>query len=248
MSELDRINSRKPVTLAQIPSPAILTAVVILVFVSVVSASLAGADSNEPQAGIRPTIDSGDELIYRYAPNTAGIAPQTKMSMRELCKALGPGNPTFPCYSEPKLSTDNFLYGFHTGAGHGKQHAKEYFVAVRTQLYFLTRDEGRQYSIDRCALAHDSFYWSREARDSKINDYNFIRCIEKVVPPGNDPDELAARTLVLRGGISSITRLFDKPLGGWRELPQDAIDIPATEAQPRERSVAVRSKCQRQPA
>jgi hypothetical protein len=213
-------NSKQLIAQTRIASCTILIA--LLVGLSGVF-SLAGADS-DTRAGIRETIRSGEALVT--------AVPQAKMTMRDLCRALGPSNPTYPCYSEPKVAGKNMLYGFHTGAGHGKQLAKEYSVAIGTQRYFLTLDEGRQYSVDRCSLAHDSFYWSREDRDSKVNDYNFFRCIEKVVP--GDSAESNAKALVLGGGVIS-NGLFPKPLGGWRELPSNSADIPETKrSTPRE--------------
>jgi hypothetical protein len=141
-------------------------------------------------------LDSGVMLADR------GVEPW------KTCKLYGEKHKEYPCYLRFDLSAKK--YGFHAGAGHGGSHDR-------------VLDDGRHYSVDRCALAHDTHYWGKD------NDRWTLECIRKVEP--RTSEEKLAREEFMRLGpfymrdptIAGVAAMVSPR--GWMVLPKDATDI-----------------------
>jgi hypothetical protein len=127
-------------------------------------------------------------------------------------------------------------YGFNAGLGHQKDNTR------------LTLDFSlQQYSVDRCSLAHDSYYWGPETGDAGAGDANACNnnywvgfCFGKIERQTKEEDE-AYEWLdnFWQTSRSQPARALRPPvLVGWRvanpcnakrdwiELPKNARDIP----------------------
>jgi Ricin-type beta-trefoil lectin domain len=131
------------------------------------------------------------------------------------------------CY----MTVTDEKYGFHFGVGHQKDGATN-----------LTLDfDDQQYSVDRCSLAHDKYYWG----DACNNDHWVAFCFTKVQVRTSEEEyamwlakkiwneKRFGRNLGL--GAPRILSMWEgqngcSPKRAWIELPTNPRDIPGAAA------------------
>jgi len=115
-----------------------------------------------------------DNQKFVTGPLLKGLTPTVAAEMGfpqfKKCKELVQSE---QCYLGTKivvpLDKSSFRYGFRTGS----------WPHLANTNYTL--DFGEQYSVDRCAFAHDNHQWNT-GNDSCSNDIGFLNCLDRVRP------------------------------------------------------------------